>query len=55
VAGCCQYGNELSVSIKGEEFLDQNGDCRLLKMGSSTRGSLGGSLFDGFCEVRCVL
>jgi hypothetical protein len=44
VAGCCQYGNELSVSVKGEEFLDQRGDCQLLKMVSSTRDSLGSTL-----------
>ena len=40
MAGCCQYGNELSVPIKKEEFLDERGDCQLFKMGSSTRGSL---------------
>ena len=44
MAACYQYGNELSVCIKVEEFLDQMSDCQLLKMGSSTRGSLSSSL-----------
>jgi len=31
VTGSCEYGDELSGSIKGSEFLDQLRDCRLLK------------------------
>jgi hypothetical protein len=31
VAGCSEYGNEHSGSIKGDEFLDQIRDCFLFK------------------------
>jgi hypothetical protein len=31
VAGSCEYGNELSGSIRGGEFLDQLCDYQLLK------------------------
>jgi hypothetical protein len=29
--GSCEYGNELSGSMQGREFLDQVSDCELLK------------------------
>jgi hypothetical protein len=33
VAGCCERGNEPSISIKGRESLEQLSDCQLLKKG----------------------
>jgi hypothetical protein len=30
-AGSCEYGNELSDSMQGREFVDQVSDCELLK------------------------
>jgi hypothetical protein len=36
VASSCEYGNEPSGSIKGEEFLDYMSDCQLLKRDSAT-------------------
>jgi hypothetical protein len=42
VAGSCEHGNELTVSIKGEEFLDHLKVYKFLKKDS----------FDGFgCSV----
>jgi hypothetical protein len=35
VAGCCEHGNEPPGSIKGEEFLDQLSDYKLLKNDSA--------------------
>jgi len=35
VAGCCEYSNELSGSIIGEEFRDQLSDCQLLSQSVS--------------------
>jgi hypothetical protein len=34
VVGLCEHGSELSVSIKGGEFLDYLSDCKLLKKDS---------------------
>jgi hypothetical protein len=36
VAGCCEYGNENSGSIKDRIFLDHLGDYQLLKRDSDT-------------------
>jgi hypothetical protein len=33
--GCCEHGNEHSVSIKGGEFVDQLSDYQLLKKNSA--------------------
>jgi hypothetical protein len=30
VVGCCEYGNEPSVCIKGGKLLDHQNDCWLL-------------------------
>jgi hypothetical protein len=35
VTESCEHGNELSVSIKGGEFLDQLNDCHCLKTDSA--------------------
>jgi hypothetical protein len=35
MAGSCEYGNELSCSIKGGEVPDQLSDCPLVKKVSS--------------------
>jgi hypothetical protein len=31
VAGCCEHGNEPSISIKGGEILDSLSDSQILK------------------------
>jgi hypothetical protein len=36
VAGSCEHGNEVSVTMKGEEFLDQLSDYQLRSMQSGT-------------------
>jgi hypothetical protein len=36
MAGCCEYGNEPSVSIKGGVFLDYLSDYQLLKKDSTS-------------------
>jgi hypothetical protein len=47
IVGCCEHGNELGSSVKGEEFSDD--------LNSTVRSKEGVGLFHGASAVRAVL